>query len=72
MSLNKERLKQKIKQACQQEQHETSDADASLERISQAIASAVIDEIQNIRITYTGGLVAPNGAVTGSLTYTIS
>jgi hypothetical protein len=40
--------------------------------INQRKAQALIDEItQHLKINYTSGLVAPNGAVTGSLNHTV-
>lgn len=70
MALNQLRLKTKIKAAFQAEQTEESDYNASLDRISDKIAQAVIDEIKDLKINYTTGLIAPNGGgpVTGSLT----
>lgn len=67
MSLDKDRLKQKIKEAFQAEQSEEQDANASLENISDKLAQAIIEEIKELKINYTTGLIAPNGAVTGSL-----
>lgn len=67
MSLDKDRLKQKIKEAFEAEQSEEQDANASLENISDKLAEAIIEEIKELTIVYTSGLVAPNGAVTGSL-----
>ncbi|WP_281322152.1 hypothetical protein [Flavobacterium aestivum] len=69
MALNEVRLKNKIKAAFQAEQTEQLDHNASLERISDKIAQAVIEEIKELKITYTSGLIAPSGGgpVTGNL-----
>ncbi len=74
MSLSKNRLKVKIIAAFEAEQTEEVDHNASLERISEALAQAMIDEIKLLTINYTTGLVAPSGGgpVTGTLIYTIS
>lgn len=72
MALNTDRLKQTIKAALKYEQTEEVDYDASLDRISEKIAAAVVFEIKSMAITYNNGLFAPNGAVTGTLNITIS
>jgi hypothetical protein len=72
MALNVDRLKGLIKQAFQAEQTEEEDYNTSLERISQKLAVAIIDEIKQAKIEYQTGLVSPNGAVTGTITHTIS
>jgi len=72
--LDTQRLKSKIKEALINEQTEEESANDSLERISLAIAKAVIEEIKEAKINYSAGLVAQpgGGAVTGTLTYTIT
>jgi hypothetical protein len=74
MSLNQPRLKAKIKAALEAEQTEIQDYNASLDRISDKIATAVIEEIKEAKVIYTAGLIAPNGGgpVTGTITHTIS
>jgi hypothetical protein len=72
MALNVNRLKGLIKEAFQAEQTEEQDHNASLDRISEKLAQAIIDEIKQAKIQYQSGLVAPNGAVTGTITHTIS
>lgn len=71
MALNTERLKGSIKAALKHEQSEELNSDTSLDRVSEKIATAVILEIKSMVITYDGGLVAPNGAVSGTLNITI-
>jgi hypothetical protein len=72
MALDNDRLKQKIKAAFKAEQSEEEDSDASLDRIAQKISDALIDEVKQMKITYTNGLVSPNGAVTGVFNATIT
>lgn len=59
MALNKDRLKEKIKQAWLSE-IENEDENQFLETISEKIATAVIEEIKQITITAT----CPNGNIT--------
>lgn len=72
--LDVNRLKGKIKLAFEAEQTEENDHNASLDRISQKIAQAVVDEIKQAKVNYTTGLIAPSGGgpVTGVITHTIS
>ena len=59
MALNKDRLKEKIKQAWLSE-IENEDEDQFLDIISEKIATAVIEEMKQITITAT----CPNGNIT--------
>lgn len=59
MALNKDRLKEKIKQAWLLEM-ENEDENQFLDIISEKIATAVIEEIKQITITAT----CPNGNIT--------
>lgn len=59
MALNKDRLKEKIKQAWLSE-IENEDENQFLDTISEKIATAVIEEIKQITITAT----CPNGNIT--------
>lgn len=71
--LNTEELKRDIKSAFKAEQTEEEDYEASLERIAEKIAQAVIKQIKQIKITYTQGLASQSGgAVSGVFNYTIS
>jgi len=74
MPLSKARLEEKIKQAFVAEQSEEVNHNNSLDRISDKLATAIIEEIQLLRVNYTTGLIAPSGggAVTGTITHTIS
>ena len=59
MALNKDRLKEKIKQAWLSEM-ENEDENQFLDIISEKIATAVIEEIKQLTITAT----CPNGNIT--------
>ena len=59
MALNKDRLKEKIKQAWLSE-IENEDENQFLDTISEKIATAMIEEIKQITITAT----CPNGNIT--------
>ena len=72
MALDKERLKQKIKDALRHEQTEEEDYDQSIDRISDKLATAITQEIKELMITYKGGLTAPNGPVAGTLNVILS
>lgn len=72
MALLQSRLKAKIKAAFEAEQTEEVNHNDSLDRISDKLATAIIEEIQFLKINYTAGLVAPNGLVTGTITHTVS
>lgn len=74
MSLNQERLKNKIATVLDECQQETTDPNESKNKLADRLATAIIDEIKQLKITYSNGLVAPSGAgpVTGSLNVTIS
>lgn len=64
MSLNRERLKQKIKQAFKAEQTEEESYDDALDRICEKIASAVVDEMLQLRVEVPAGIqVATTGTV---------
>lgn len=71
MALSKDRLKEKIKDAFLSEQQETQDPDASINRLSDALAEAIVAEMKEITITYTAGLTA-NVPVVGTFGNTIS
>ncbi len=72
MALNKNRLKSKIIAAFEAEQTEQEDYSASLDRIADKLAQCIIDEIKQLAITYNSGLLAPNGAVSGTFNATLS
>ncbi|GAA4198664.1 hypothetical protein GCM10022289_07750 [Pedobacter jeongneungensis] len=72
MALNKNRLKSKIIAAFEAEQTEQEDYVASLDRIADKLAQCMIDEIKQLTITYNSGLLAPNGAVSGTFNTTLS
>ncbi|MEA9414388.1 hypothetical protein [Flavobacterium sp. PL02] len=70
--LSIDRLKADILEAFEAEQNEKVSHNASLERISLKLATAIVEEIKNAKIQYQAGLVAPNGSVTGTIIHTIS
>jgi transcriptional regulator NrdR family protein len=72
MPLSKDRLKAKIKAAFKHEQTEQKNADDSLERISDKLAQAIIEEIKETTITYISGLTAGSNTVAGTFKNTIS
>lgn len=67
MALNKTRLKAAIKLAFIAEQTEEVDHEAALDRIAEKLANCIVDEIKQLSINYTNGLIAPNGTVTGTI-----
>lgn len=72
MALNKGRLKAAIKLAFEAEQTEELDHEAALDRIAEKLADCIIDEIKELKINYSNGLIAPNGAVTGTINASIT
>jgi len=74
MALAQSRLKAKIKAAFEAEQSEEVNHNNSLDRISDRLATAIIEEIQFLTVNYITGLIAPSGGgpVTGTITHTIS
>lgn len=66
MALSKERLKQKLKTAFSHPHTETN-----IDTVAGEIAQAIIEEIKELKILYTSGLIAPNGAVTGQIKHTV-
>ncbi len=72
MALDSNRLKAKIKEAFEAEQNEQNDHNTALDRIADKLAQAIVEEIKQLRINYSNGLLAPNGAVTGTINASIS
>lgn len=65
MSLLQSRLKAKIKEAFEAEQTEEQDHNASLDRISDKLATAIIDEILQLTVTVGAGIpVSTAGSAT--------
>lgn len=65
MALNKDRLKGKIKQAFIAEQTEEDSWDNSVERLSDKIATAVVEEILELTVTVPAGIkVSTTGTAT--------
>lgn len=72
MALDSNRLKAKIKEAFEAEQQEQNDHNTALDSIADKLAQAIVEEIKQLRINYSNGLLAPNGAVTGTINASIS
>lgn len=69
MALNKDELKQNIKQILiDMMQRDT----ASYEEFAQRLADAIDTYVKQATINYTSGLTAPNGAVTGTFNGNLS
>lgn len=71
MPMVKETIKAEIEQAFVQVMNDTEDREASIDKVAESLATAMMNAIQSITITYVGGLVSPTGAVTGTLQITI-
>jgi len=71
MALSTTRLKDKIKAAYTDTAAVATTREDGLEVFAAALSQAIVDEIKELRITYTGGLTAPNGAVGGTINHTV-
>jgi hypothetical protein len=69
--LSEDRLTQKFN-AAMSEQEESDDPEAARDRLARSLAKAVIEEIKEVKISYTNGLTAPNGAVGGTFNHSVS
>ncbi|MCK0206223.1 hypothetical protein [Ornithobacterium rhinotracheale] len=67
--LNENRLKNKIISAMDKCQTEEDDPNRSKEQFATDLAQAIVEEIKELQIVYTSGLIAPSsgGAVTGKI-----
>ena len=72
MPLNKVQRKADIKAAFANAKAKESDPDAVFDALAGKISDAIDTYVKQMMITYTIGLTAPNGAVTGPFGYTIS
>lgn len=72
MSLDKNRLKAQIKAAMEVEVLEKESPEASRDRIADAFAQAIVDEIKQLTINYVAGLSASAYPVVGTLQHTVS
>lgn len=73
MALNDATLKAALRQVFAANiPNPTDQQNAELDAIAGGIATAVSAYVRSIGITYSTGLVAPNGPVTGTLGYTIN
>lgn len=68
MPLDENRLANKFKTVLDQTKVEDDDPEASKNLLAEELAKAIIEEIKELQIIYTTGLIAPTGPVTGSLT----
>lgn len=66
-------MKGKIVAVMKQTREETKDPDGSMNLFAEKMAEAIIEEIKELKIIYTTGLVAPpsGGPVTGTIEATI-
>ncbi|MRJ11535.1 hypothetical protein EDL98_10710 [Ornithobacterium rhinotracheale] len=65
--LNENRLKNKIIAAMDKCQKEEDNPNRSKEQFASDLARAIVEEIKELKIIYSAGLTAPNGAVTGKI-----
>lgn len=72
MALNKDRLKEAIKTAYLTAQDVDTDREDALEVFADNLSSAIVDEIKQLSITYTSGLLAGSANVTGTFNNTLS
>lgn len=72
--LNKSAIRADIKSAFTSVMNQEGDRDAALDKVADKIASAVVDAIKSIQITYSSGLIATpqGGPVTGAFNCKIS
>lgn len=71
MALNKENLKSDLKSIFEATINDNSGAEASLEKFVDDLSGVLIKHIKTLDIRYVNGLVAPNGAVTGTINHTV-
>lgn len=64
-------IKAEIKSAYTQVMNDTDDREASIDKVSDVLADAVINAVKSITITYIAGLTSPMGPVTGTFQFTI-
>lgn len=72
MALSTQRLKDKIIALLNECREETDNPDTSRDKFAEKLAKAIVEEIKEIQINYNSGLIAPNGAVTGTINATIT
>ncbi|MFI3322083.1 MAG: hypothetical protein R3Y50_06115 [Rikenellaceae bacterium] len=73
MALVHATIKNEVKAAFTEVMNQSDDdREGAIDRLSDKIATAVENAIKSMTITYSTGLVAPTGAVTGTFTYTIT
>ncbi len=72
MPLNKTKLKADIKAAFVNAKAKDREPDAVFDALAGNISDAIDTYIKQMMITYSTGLIAPGGAVTGTFGYTIN
>lgn len=71
MALNQQRLEDKINNIIDQCRLDQGDGQSAKTKFSQLLAKAIVEEIKELEIDYSSGLIAPNGVVTGKINATI-
>lgn len=71
MAMVKAAIKAEIKSAYTQVMNDTDDREASIDKVSDVLADAVINAVKSITITYVSGLTTAMGPVTGTFQFTI-
>ena len=71
MPLDKNRLKDRLKQVYKSLKSSDLNEESGLDLLCQEMASAIIDEVKELKIMYQSGLAAPNGAVTGQINHSV-
>lgn len=72
MALDEARLKGTLKQAYNDVAWNELEAADALDLFCGKLAKVIVDEVKQLKINYSGGLTAPNGAVGGSINHTVS
>jgi len=72
MALDAARLEGKINTLLDSLSTNTDDPTAARRQFSKDLAAAIVEEVKEIKINYSSGLAAPNGAVAGTFNHTVS
>ena len=72
MALRTEELKAELKDLYKSTQGTEGDAEAALEAFVEGLGNLLESYVKSATVTYSGGLLAPNGAVSGTFNHTIS
>lgn len=71
MAMEKAAIKAEIKSAYMKVMNDTEGREASIDKVSDVLADAVMNAVKSITITYVSGLTSPMGPVTGTFQFTI-